>query len=150
MTIGRGKLKSSIGELQFAVANFTFLKGMALRIEGNGGSDPDISVQYNIDTVVRQSEGVYRATLTQDTFFGTLIADNSITTVSFSIVNDGDSDGHFVSVAKITDLTFDISVVGLIQGTGNRIDFDPYDIVAGDFVDIGLLLDAGFGELPPA
>jgi len=45
---------------------------------------------------------------------------------------------------------FTITVSEMIQGTGNRLDFNPYDIIAGDNISVNIFVNAGDGQLPPA
>ncbi len=143
------KLKSMINLVDENIINTTFLKGFAFRLEGQGVSNPLVTVGYNIRSVIRTGKGVYRVTLTQDTFFGFDVIDNALVSNSWNIINDAASDGHFVTLTDVSPGVADITVVNIEQGTGNRIDFNPYDLVAGDFVDIAGMLNVGSGELPP-
>jgi len=65
-----GKLKVMIIRLRNQLISYLPLKGLMLRIEGAGASDPVIKVNYNVLTVVRTGVGIYVITPVQITFFG--------------------------------------------------------------------------------
>lgn len=145
-----GKLKSMISKLRGEVLSFVPVKAMMLKFEGNGASNPTIDTQYNVASVTRSGVGVYAGTLTQGTFFGEDIFAESIFTSSFVIAPSLTSDMFIVSFVATGALTFDVSVLEVVQGAGNRLDFNPYDILAGDFISASLYLNLGDGSLPPA
>lgn len=143
-----GKLKSMIASLRDSVINITFLKGLTSRIEGQGVGQPIVTNDYNIESIVRTGVGVYEYTPKQTTFFGGNIVDRGLPSVSLSISSNPATDLHeYTLVAGVGIVT--ISVTAIEQGAGNRLDFLPYDLEAGDYLYLAYLVNAGLGKLPP-
>ena len=139
-----------ISNLRGDVKDFSVFKGLLLSISGNiATSDPVVNVEYNIASVVRTGIGVYRITAKQDTIFGLLVGANSIVTISHTIQPSAASEAHFVRLVKVSSITFDIEVTEMTVGAGNKLEVNPYDIIAGDGVDTAFLLHLGLGKLPP-
>lgn len=145
-----GKLKSMISRLRDDLIDYAPIKGLMLAIEGNGASDPTIITGYNIDAVTRTGVGVYEVTLVQNTFYGIAIGDVSVSAIGYTIAPTVTTELYAVSVVSTGALTFDIEVSEVTQGTGNKLDIAPYDIVSGDSVSAALYMNLGGGELPPA
>ena len=144
-----GKLKSMINILTNEVINFTALKGAMLNIEGAGAGNPVINDSYNVTSVTRTGVGVYNVVPIQNTFYGLDIFTNSTRAANGVIAPTAASDAHFVELKTGVGSTFDIVITEMVQGVGNRIDFNPYDIIAGDNVTVSVLVNSGLGQLPP-
>jgi hypothetical protein len=144
-----GKLRSMINLVRLDVTNFTPLKGMLLAITGAGASNPTIDTKYNVTTVVRTGVGVYRVTAIQGTVFGESLTGNSIILVSHSIQPSAVSEAHFAQLVAVSNTEFDIEVTEMTVGGGNKLEVNPYDIIAGDGVDVSVLINLGIGKLPP-
>ena len=143
-----GKVKSMISQLRVFLINAVWWKGGSLSFEGAGLSDPITSAEYNIDSVTRSGIGVYDIMLTQETFYGIDVVDFGIPTLTFDINTDANTELHAVKFAAIAGGAR-VTVLAVVQGTGNRLDFDPYDIEAGDHIHMSLMVNAGVGGLPP-
>jgi hypothetical protein len=146
-----GKLKSMISGLRSSIISSVLLKGSTLRMEGNGASDPTLANTYNAASVIRQGVGVYRVQVKQITFYGVNILDRGTPALSYIITGDPTTDLHSITFQPGSGAAneFDIEVLAIEQGTGNRLDIVPYDLIAGDFVYFSLEVNAGDGDLPP-
>ena len=144
-----GKLKSVIEKLRDDIISFVPLKGMMLSIEGAGASDPTIKTSYNVTSAARTAIGVYQITLKQSTFFGVLIGSKGVPTLSFDIAPSATSDFFTVEIVEVFSNIFELKVFEVAQGTGNRLDITPYDILVNDNINTTILLNVGNGRLPP-
>ena len=145
-----GKLKSMIRNLRADVIDFVPVKAMLIKFEGQGASNPTIITEYNILTLTRSGVGVYAGTVDQGTILGQSIFTASVFSSGFVIAPSVGSDFFTLNFVSTGALTFDISVLEVVQGSGNKLDFNPYDILAGDTVSATLLLNLGDGSLLPA
>ena len=141
--MNNGKIKSYITKLINNIYNFMPFKAAMLRFEGNGASDPTIEVQYNITSLVRTGTGVYRITITRPTFLGVSVSNFTVASITHSIAPSVNSDFFTSEAITVSSTIFDVQVSEVSQGTGNRLDILPYDIVAGDRVHIMLLMSLG-------
>ena len=146
-----GKLKSMINRLRRSVVDSVLLKGVTLNIEGDGVNDPILTNDYNVVSVVRQSTGLYRVQVKQTTFYGVNIFDRGIPNLQLVITSDIATDMHTANflVSGGAANEFDIEVLSIEQGAGNRLDILPFDIETGDFIYMSLEVNAGDGDLPP-
>jgi hypothetical protein len=146
-----GKLKALITKLRHDLVGSVLLKGSALRMEGNGASDPILANTYNIASVIRQGVGVYRVQVKQVTFYGVNILDRGTPALSYIITGDPTTDLHSITFQPGSGAAneFDIEVLAVEQGPGNQLSVTPYDLLAGDFVYFSLEVNAGDGDLPP-
>jgi len=144
-----GKLKSMIIDLRRRIFDFVPLKGMMLSFEGAGASDPAIITSHNVVSITRTGVGVYNVVLKQITVFGVSIISIGIPTVSFNIATTLVSEAHFVSIKDGAGNSFNIFVTEMTVGGGNKLEVNPYDIIAGDEIRASILLNSGSGELPP-
>ncbi len=145
-----GKLKAMIQVLRGDVIAFAPLKGMMVKFTGNGTGNPTIVTGYNVLTVIRTGVGIYNVTPIQDTVFGTTIEQISTFSTGFNISSSTTSDAHFVRIVPGAGTTFDIIVTEMTQGSGNRIDFIPFDIQSADIVSGNIFLNLGDGDILPA
>lgn len=109
------------------VANAT-VNAAELHIEGAGTSDPTLTNPRNVSSISRNSAGNYRATLQSSVGVVTPVV-NSI------IAPDATSPIFNVNVQLVSPLNLDIIVTQI----DNTFSSNPYDIVAGDTLDIILL-----------
>ncbi len=137
-----------VSQLRLDVIAYLPLKAVMLNIEGAGGANPIIEANYNIDTVVRTGVGVYRITILQATMFGVSIENNGVPNIGNAIQASLSSDAHDIKILTISPTEFDLIVTEIIQGSGNKLEFQPYDIIAGDDVGLTILLTIR-NELPP-
>jgi len=144
-----GKLKSMIRRLRGDIISYAPIKGIMLRFEGNGTGNPTILVNYNVASVTRVGVGLYQAVPLQTTMYGQNIVDNSTTTQGFFIQPTAVSEAHFVSVTA-SGANFNINVTELTVGGGNKLEVNPYDIIAGDRISINVFVNAGDGDILPA
>ena len=145
-----GKLKAMISAAQFRIFTRVPIKGVMLKITGNGALDPTIQNSYNISSVVRVGVGVYRCTLTQSTFYGYSVLDNGAFSTGFSIVPSVTTDSFSVNVTTVSAGVYDINVFAVTQGAGNKLALIAYDFLGTDSIDATFLLNYGDGRLPPA
>jgi len=143
-----GKLHSMLENLRRKVIGTTMIKGAMLRLEGNGLSDPTIITAYNIESLGRTSVGVYRGVIQQSTFQGVELISTGIPTLLEVIAPSINTDAFYVRLAPVTGTDFDIEVFEVAQGLGNKIQYTPYDIIAGDIIVASLQLNGGDGSLP--
>lgn len=146
-----GKLKSIVNKLRNEILQFLPFKALMIRVEGAGASDPTIQLEYNVGSVVRTGAGVYRLTLKQATFYGIPLLDNSVSTLNYSIAPNVNTDAYYVSLSPISSTEADIEVFEIAQGAGNKLQYIPYDIIAGDTVSGSLMLNSDIDgqRLPP-
>lgn len=145
-----GKLKTMVSDLRYRIINMVPIKGLMLSIIGAGTSAPAIQTSYNVASVTRTGVGVYSVTYQATTFFGTNIATDIIVTSGHVIAPSAGSEFFVVSVTKGVGQTFDITVEEVVVGGGNKLEVQPYDLLATDSVDVSGLINAGHGILPPA
>lgn len=146
-----GKLKSIINKLRNEVIQFLPLKGLMIRVEGNGLGNPIIQLEYNVSSVARTGVGVYRLTISQETFYGIPVIPNSVATLTYDIAPNVNTDAYYVALNVISTTVIDVQVFEAAQGAGNKIQYNPYDILAGDTISGSLLFNSGIREqrLPP-
>ena len=144
-----GKIKAMLSTLRSDIRNNIPIKGLMLSVEGNGGANPSIITSYNVLSIIRTGVGVYNVTPIQDTYFGISIANNSVITSGFSIAPSITSELFNVDITPGAGNTFDVNVFELTVGLGSKLEVSPYDILPGDILGFNLLINAGFGELPP-
>lgn len=140
-----GKFKSLINRNETESINRFPSKAFFAQIEGAGGSDPTVTKDYNSASVVRQGAGIYRATLTQETFEGINLIDNSLPFLSWNIAATGTTDVYQCNISAVSSTQFDINVFEITQGGGSDLVATAYDIIAGDLVNIGLFLNVNRG-----
>ena len=99
-----------------------------LHIEGAGTSDPTLTNPRNVSSISRNSAGNYRAVLQSPVGVVTPVV-NSI------IAPDATSPIFNVNVQLVSSVNLDIIVTQI----DNTFSSNPYDIVAGDTLDIILL-----------
>jgi len=139
-----GKVKAMITELRNDVFNYIPIKGAMLKIGGNGiAANPSIIVSYNVASVARTGVGVYRITLNQSTVLGASILSNGVSSIDFIIAPTITSELFSAELVNISALVFDlITKEGVVAG-GNKLEFNPYDIIPGDTVSIMSLISFG-------
>ena len=144
-------LENSVAAIQVVVANFSLLKGLKLKFTVDVSNNILHTINYNINTVSssRISTGVYRFTLLQDTFYGYGVIANSTAALTFVIADSATSEGYKVDFAEVTASTFEIRVQSITQGTGNKLQLDPYDLQPGDTITTTAMFGFPTSELPP-
>lgn len=150
---GVSKVRAELLRFIDGAISFFPAKGVVVTFEGQGLSDPLISNLYNVDTVTRIGIGLYRVKVLQTTFWGQNIFERATPKLESIIPSNPDSDLHDLEFldAGAGDDEFDIQVKEVVQGAGNQLDVNPYDIEAGDFVFVGLDINIGRNDdLPPA
>lgn len=117
---------------------------------GNGASDPTVTTNRNIQSVTRQSAGVYRIVLSQPTMYGVGLLTDSAVLVSINVAAGANTD-FYTHVADVVDSsTVDIKILEVTQGAGTRLAATPYDLVdSSDVVSVSLQV-SGSDTLPPA
>jgi len=139
-----GKIKAMVTELRNDILNYMPIKGVMLKIGGNGiAANPSIIVAYNIASVVRTGIGVYRITLNQSTALGTSILSNGVSSIDFIIAPTVTSELYSAEIVNISTLIFDLITKEGVVGGGNKLEFNPYDIIPGDTVSIMSLISFG-------
>lgn len=117
-------------------------KGAAVKLEGQGGSDPTIISRYNIASVTRTGTGVYEVTLTQNECQGVDIV----------------SEGFLVDSSRIASATCIVDTVPTAPNqyivtvyelgvSGASVTKTPVDIAIGDYIDLVLLIS--INDRPP-
>lgn len=144
-----GKIKSMLTAFARDTLNFHPVKGMMIRFEGAGASNPTINTQYNVLTLTREGIGDYKLTPERGTAYGKPLGDVSVLTTGFTIAASIVSEAHFLTVVPDGADAFDILVTEMTVGVGNKLEVNPYDILSGDFVSINIFLNVGTGQLLP-
>lgn len=142
-----GKLKAMITAAQLADSSVYPVKGCMLRFQGAGAANPSVLTSYNC-SVARNAAGVYRVTLAASTAFGVSISTHGVKTLSHLIAPIAATDLFDAQVTIVSATVFDIKTYSIIQGAGTTLTRAAYDIIAGDFIDFSILVNAGSGVLP--
>lgn len=120
-------------------------KGVLLRIEGAGGSNPLLTNDYNVSSVTRAAPGVYEVTVSQASYFTQNMLGNSVFAHS-KIIAPLTSSFDIEAVVTGVD-TFEIRVYEMVV-VGASVQRGAYDLLAGDFVDCQALYSIN-STLPP-
>lgn len=120
-------------------------KGVLLRIEGAGASNPVVTNDYNVASVTRTAPGVYEVTVSQADYFTQNMLSNSVFAHS-KIIDPLTSSFDVETVVTGAD-TFEIRVYEMVV-VGASVQRGAYDLLAGDFIDCQALYSIN-STLPP-
>lgn len=143
--VSLSKIRSALNRSVSDCRSWMPVKGVLLTMEGQNTSNPIITNDYNLSSLVRTGTGSYLGTVSQEKYFGRNVLDSSIFSLSEKISPITESfsvECFIVSVNTFTINTYK-SVV-----SGTSVERDPYDIQAGDFVNFTALFSIN-DSLPP-
>lgn len=120
-------------------------KGILLRIEGAGASNPVVTNDYNVSTVTRIAPGVYQVTVSQSDYFTQNMLSSSV--FAHSKIIDPLTSSFDVETVVTGASTFEIRVYEMVV-VGASVQRGAYDLQAGDFVDVQVLFSIN-STLPP-
>jgi hypothetical protein len=139
-----GKVMASIAAFVARGNSVYPVKGAMIRFQGAGGANPTTITSYNC-TVVRNAAGVYRVTVTNSSMLSLALQTDGIKSVHSLIAPTANTAFFDVQVTVVSATQFDIKTYEITQGAGTTLARAAYDIIAGDFIDFSILLNAGSG-----
>jgi len=137
-------LENTAGLLQGQIDNIKnamVIKGAMLSFTVDGLGDPVINLNYNIDTVVHTSTGVYTVNIDELDFEGYDVLENSVATIAWVIAPDTLSEVFTVTVTlTATPGEFVLTIKEQIVGAGSKLEWVLYDLAVDDIVEASLLM----------
>lgn len=157
--VGHGHAIADVTDLQTeldarltttAWINWGYIKCARVLAEGAGAQSPTIQAQYNVASIVRQAAGVFRITLTQNSFWGVQISEaNAMLIPSVKLPSTPNAQVQYLYF--VSPGVYDLFIYELNpSGAGGALQPVTYDPQVGDTIEVLGWMDAGDGTLPPA
>ena len=141
-----GKVMASVASLITRGNNIFPVKGAMIRFQGAGGANPTTITSYNC-SVVRNAAGVYRVTVTNPTMLSVTLQTGGVKSIHSLIAPTANTAFFDVQVTIVSATQFDIKTYEITQGAGATLARAAYDIIAGDFIDFSIFVNAGSGMI---
>ena len=139
-------------EQDSALNNYVAIKACQLNFTVDGSNNIVYNVEFNINTSSssRVGVGLYEFVLTQTTFDGDDLLSNLTVSMQEEIADSLNSAAYHLSFdnSGLPAGTFRIQVQIIEQGTGNRLEYNAYDLQPGDSVSLTALFNIPGSVLP--